>query len=442
MKKSKTRQRLQKAVVILIPIITIILHITRESTQADTEEAEGEYSITIGKGEIGLVKYLAIVENGQGHIANREGDKFTYRGPRPEMIYAFPVDETRGFTYKEWTGDKHESTLELRSATRLNIKIHILYATPNLKQARDSIYKDIAIAQQLWTSNGFGLTLGNIEIVDDRSNSDLDSCKEFTCEDDKAKIYSICSSDDDYLHIFYVSKVDGNSCAGYVCNHPKPHCVLACKRDMSLLGHEIGHTFGLNHPDKKPARSDWCRRDIGSDRYNAMWDSCMSPRKNFSLGQIIQSHMSHYSSLNLKCTYSNVPIPRKLLFSGSIECTGNRHIPSIAFDVQNPGNRDIKYTECNPERLIMLNYITSDCKIDKEPEEAILITLLRNESPLKKFILALATSTLKKDTITDLYSFQTSDLTKNTHPFSTPLLENQAQCIQQNAQHLIEASGQ
>lgn len=440
MKQSRTKQCLRHIAVILI---ATILPMARGSAQTGTGETDGEYSITIEKGEINLVKHLVIVEHGQGHIARREGDKFTHRGPRPEMIYAFPIDTTRGFTYKEWTGS-NESTLELQSPTKLNIKVHILYAPddigdPNLTEAKDRINKDISAARDVWASNGFGLTFGEIVTVDDRNNSSLKDCIEFACDDDNSRLIDACSLDDEYLHIFYVKDVDGNDCAGYVCGHPNTHCVLAYGREPSLLVHEIGHTFGLNHPEIYATIWNGCREEIAADLCNVMWDQCISPRKNFSLGQIIQSYMSRYSSLNLKCASSSQRRRLPLLSDRNIECTGDGHIPSIAFGIQNPCQGGIADRRSWKEDLV-ISYLYSNCHVNKGPTKSGISILAENDKRFAEDLFKTSGIKLDKNTLMNSYPLQLFDSTYNLSRTSNPLFENQIQCIRQNALHIIKVS--
>lgn len=333
---------------------------------------EEEYVICIDEGKADLVQTLVIVADNEPQILQREWDnKFRYFGSQPDMIYIFPSDTNHGLTCQPWIKGKQEMVVSLIPKVRLKLKAHIIYIAEedgeDIEDAIKRIKNDCETATKIWQANYFGIAIGELTIVDDRKNKYLLDAIEFNCSKHSEKIAKTSKTEDEYIHIFYVKSVDNSECAGYSCNYPKPYCALAYWRNPNLLAHELGHSFGLHHPEIEPKELDLCRKDIAEDQCNMMWDGCESPRRHFTLGQMIQSYMNSESTLNRKCSSHDPDKNAVPLTNADMECGEIHWIPSTSFG--RPDTCKIEEQAPGPDltemEIHLTRYLLSDCATGK-----------------------------------------------------------------------------
>jgi hypothetical protein len=146
---------------------------------------------------------------------------------------------------------------------------------------------------EIWDAERMGVEFGAVTVVNATADPDAASLLKTTECQQQPAAETLIGKTSGQINIYYVEGVDGGFDRGYTC--PGGATFMASLSKPDLLGHEIGHSFGLGHVDGLPT----------FDQTNVM-HSASNVRKYLTEGQVFRSHLDPLTALNK--IYGVVPV--------------------------------------------------------------------------------------------------------------------------------------
>ena len=206
--------------------------------------------------------------------------------PPDSLLYVRPRDSADGITSStwfvafgqgkapalgaaQWTPRPDTTTASFSGPFRIALTIWVL---ESFEQNSAVARRDVDATAAFWSSNPWGLELGNVRIEDATKFADAP----ISCAN------NIPLADSSTINIYYANNAMIARFGGFACS---ARTVLikpgASRPGRMLLAHELGHTFGLGHYDR--GANFMNPEDLGSD---------------VTIGQIFNAHFRASSSLN------------------------------------------------------------------------------------------------------------------------------------------------
>ena len=185
---------------------------------------------------------------------------------------------------------------DLRPPVKFGVKV---WLTGNARAGMLDVSRDTA--KSIWDREGVGADFASFEYLTARHIEGQLTFSEFSNASDaraQDRFIAAYRYDPDVVNVYILSTVLGsNSMAHYfkktIDGHDVDFIVMGSVPGRTLLVHELGHAFGLEHSDSFPS----------FDRYNVMAERSDS-RQYFTEGQIFRAHAKAESLLYRKCQTS------------------------------------------------------------------------------------------------------------------------------------------
>jgi hypothetical protein len=150
----------------------------------------------------------------------------------------------------------------------------------------DHAVEHLTIATLLWRQERMGIQLGPIEFVDATGDAQAGFYYHFDCSKRQALEQTI-GSRTGRINVYRVESVKGSPFAANSCDFGSGFAVLGEYASDDLLVHELGHSFGLEHPDGLAG--------FGNENVMA---SFSTSREFFPEGQVFRAHVDPVSVIN------------------------------------------------------------------------------------------------------------------------------------------------
>jgi predicted Zn-dependent protease with MMP-like domain len=138
--------------------------------------------------------------------------------------------------------------IEVAFRPEIEIPVTIWIVKGPWNEGYDHAVEQLLTLVSLWRQERMGTRLGQVEIIDATGNAKSGFYHEFDCSDRQAMEQEI-GSKPGRINVYRVEKVRGNSFAGDACGFGTGFAVLGESTSSDILIHEIGHSFGLEHPN-------------------------------------------------------------------------------------------------------------------------------------------------------------------------------------------------
>ena len=253
--------------------------------------------------------------------------------------------------------DAKECSIKLSGQENLKLKVYFYHNYTDFRAEKNNFENSVKHMNMLFENSRWPLRalIKDIEYVKvDRDTYPLGN--DITGNPhDMNVLKNIAESNKESYHVIISDKVMGSYCKGKVWDFPQNYLVMGKKYRRSLLCHEMGHCFGLDHPNEIPS---------GGVRVSMPGDNIMEEnpqfRSTFVLGQLIQvSRMRE--SLLCKKTSDKCDLDR----SGYYDID-TWDVPRVDIHLSETADASISTFSTSKELNDVFKFIHSDCGVNQD----------------------------------------------------------------------------
>jgi predicted Zn-dependent protease with MMP-like domain len=196
------------------------------------------------------------------------------RGRALELVESVPWSEEEG------------DLAQVEFAPEIEISLTIWVVKGPWEEGYDHAVEQLLTLDSLWWQERVGIRRGAIELVDATATNNAGFYHQFDCSDRQALEQTI-GSRPGRINVYRVESVSGTPFAAEACGLGSGFVALGQSTSSDILVHEIGHSFGLEHP----------QGIAGLGEENVMAD-LSSQRAFLTEGQVFRAHVDPGSVIN------------------------------------------------------------------------------------------------------------------------------------------------